>query len=245
MSKSQQKQTVPAAAPKAPEAPALDAQTRKLVEKSIARVNGLLAEAGERNEAIADHVFETFYDGDVQKALNPNKDAPAGFTSLVGHADGALHLGRSQLFQAVRVGALNRRLVKTAWSGLGWTQKVELLRALGPDQSIERVSAGATFAVKQKASVREVRAWVDEQLTAGEVPADGEEVAAAGPTFIAGRKALEVGAAIGKAIDRRRWVNRFLKLGEEEQGAYLAAAKASARNFEKLVQELEAAREEA
>jgi hypothetical protein len=243
MSKSE-KQTAPVA-PEAPETPTLDAQTRRLVERAIVKVNGLVAEAGGRYDAIADHVFETFYDGDVQKALNPNKDAPAGFTALVGHADGALHLGRSQLFQAVRVGALNRRLVKTAWGVLGWTQKIELLRALGPDQSIERVSAGATFAVKQKASVREVRTWVDEQIAPAEAPVDGEEAKATGPTFIAGRKALEVGAAIGKAADRRRWVNRFLKLDDEEQAAYRSAVKAAARNFEKLSQELDAAVDEA
>ena len=243
MSKSE-KQSTPVT-PKAPETPSLDAQTRRLVEKTIVKLNGLVTEAGERNDAIADHVFETFYDGDVQKALNPNKDVPAGFTALTEEADGALLLGRTQLFCAVRVGALNRRLGRTAWSGLVWTLKTELLRALGPDQSIERVSAGAAFAVKQKASVREVRAWVDEQLTPGEAPSTGEEAKNAVPTFIAGRKALEVGAAIGKAADRRRWVNRFLKLDEEEQGAYLAAAKASARNFEKLVQELAAARDDA
>ncbi|MFM2153381.1 MAG: hypothetical protein RL199_1816 [Pseudomonadota bacterium] len=229
----------------ATETPTLDDQTRRLVEKTIVKVNGLVADSGERYDAIANHVFETFYDGDVQKALNPNKDAPVGFTALVREADGALHLGRSQLFQAVRVGALNRRLVKTAWNGLGWTLKVELLRALGSDQSVDRVEAGATFASKQMASSREVRAWVDEQLAPQPSPAEGEEEKAMGPTFLAGRKALEVGAAIGKAADRRRWVNRFLKMGEKEQSAYRSAVKAAARNFEKLSQELDAAVDDA
>jgi hypothetical protein len=227
--------------PPVTETPKLDAQTRRLVEKTIFRVNGLVAEAGERNDTIADHVFETFYDGDVQKALNPNKDAPAGFTALVEEADGALHLGRTQLFVAVRVGALNRRLERTAWTALGWTVKVELLRALGPDQSIERVSAGATFAAKQKASTREVRTWVEEQLSTAAPPTEGDESTASGPTFLAGRKALAVAAAIGKSADRRRWVNRFLKLREEEQSAYRSAVKSAARNLEKLSQELEAA----
>ncbi len=243
MSKAQQ-QTAPVA-PEAPETPGLDAQTRRLVEKAIVRVNGLVAEAGERHDAIADHVFGSFYDGDVQKALNPNKDAPEGFTALVEEADGALHLGRTQLFCAVRVGALNRRLAKTAWSGLGWTLKVELLRALGPDQSMERVSAGATFASKHKASSREVRAWVDEQLATVAAPTEGNDSQATGPTFLAGRKALEVGAAIGKSADRRRWVDRFLKLPDDEQSAYRSAVKAAARNLEKLSQEIDAALDEA
>ena len=243
MSKTQQ-QSVPAT-PTAPDASTLDAQTRRLVEKAIVRVNGLVAEAGERYDAIADHVFETFYDGDVQKALNPNKEPPAGFAALVEEADGALHLGRTQLFQAVRVGALNRRLTKTAWSGLRWTLKVELLRALGPDQSMERVTAGATFTSKHKASSREVRAWVDEQLATATTPADGEELKSTGPTFIAGRKAVEVGAAVGKSADRRRWVDRFLKLPDDEQSAYRTAVKAAARNLEKLSQEIDAALDEA
>jgi hypothetical protein len=249
MSKTSQ-QTPPASAkspavPKNPEATALDAQTRRLVEKSIVRINGLVAEAGQRNDAIADHVFETFYDGDVQKALNPNKDAPAGFTALLGEADGALQLGRTQLFCAVRVGALNRRLAKTAWSNLGWTVKSVLLRALGPDQSIDRVAEGATLAAKQKASVRDVISWVDEQLSNEAPPAEGNEEKATGPTFLSGRRSVEVVAAIGKAADRRRWVDRFLKLSDEEQSAYRSAVKACARNAEKLSQELDAALDDA
>jgi hypothetical protein len=245
MSKSPQKQTVPAA-PTDPEAPPLDAQTRGLVEKSIARVNGLLAEAGERNEAIADHVFETFYDGDVQKALNPNKDAPVAFTALLGEADGALHLGRTQLFYAVRVGALNRRLTRTAWSGLGWTVKTELLRALGPDLSIDRVSEGATFAVKHKATVRDVRDWVNAQLAAGALEDEGDdETRPAGPTFLAARKAVELAATMSRADVRRGWVNKFLKLQREDRGSVRAAVKAAARNLEKLVSELDAALDDA
>jgi hypothetical protein len=243
MSKTQQQSVL--VTPKAPDASTLDAQTRRIVEKTIVRVNGLVAEAGERNDAIADHVFETFYDGDVQKALNPNKDAPTGFAALVEEADGALHLGRTQLFCAVRVGALNRRLTKTAWSGLGWSMKVELLRALGPDQSMDRVSAGVTFASKHKASIREVRVWIEEQLATATAPSDGEDVKETGPTFIAGRKAVEVGAAVGKSADRRRWVDRFLKLPDDEQSAYRTAVKAAARNLEKLAQELDAALDEA
>ena len=232
-------------APEAPEAPVLDAQTRRLVDKVIVKVNGLMAEAGERYDAIADHVFETFYDGDVQKALNPNKDAPAGFKALVEEADGALHLGRTQLFHAVRVGALNRRFAKTAWSGLVWSLKTELLRALGTDQSMDRVTAGVTFAAKQRASIREVRVWIDEQLATVTAPDERDDSQATGPTFLAGRKALEVGAAIGKSADRRRWVDRFLKLPDDEQSAYRSAVKAAARNLEKLSQELDAALDEA
>jgi hypothetical protein len=244
MSKSQQNQIAPSG-PKSPEAPALDAQTRRVVERSIARLNGLVAEAGERNEAIADHVFETFYDGDVQKALNPNKDAPAAFTALLGEADGALHLGRTQLFYAVRVGALNRRLTKTAWSGLGWTVKTELLRALGPDQSIDRVAEGAVFAAKQKTTVREVRAWVDEQLSESTSADEGDEPKSAGPTFLSARKAVELAATMGRADIRRGWVSRVLKLQGDDRVSVRAAVKAAARNLEKLAQELDTAMEDA
>jgi hypothetical protein len=239
MSNSKQ-QAVPVV-PEALGSPRLDPQTRRFVDKAIAKVNGMVAQAGERYDAVADHLFGAFYDGDVQKALNPKKDPPAAFTALVEAADGALQLGRTQLFQAVRVGALNQRLAKTAWSRLGWTVKIELLRALGPDQSIDRLSEGAAFAVSRKSSSRDVRAWVDDQLSREASPAQGEEGTVNGPTFLAGRKALAVGAAIGKAADRRRWVNRFLKLSEEEQGTYRSAVKAAARNFEKLSQELTAA----
>jgi hypothetical protein len=244
MSKPQKKQPVPET-PKAPETPGLDAATRKLVEKTIARVNGLVAEAGERNDAIADHLFETFYDGDVQKALNPNKDAPAGFTVLLGEADGALHLGRTQLFYAVRVGALNRRLAKTPWAQLGWTVKTELLRALGQDQSIDRVSEGASFASKHKASVRGVRAWVDEQFAAGGGADEGDDRKPAGPTFLAARKAVELAATMGRADVRRGWVTRVLKLQGDERGTVRAAVKSAARNLEKLAAELEAALDDA
>ncbi|MFM2152699.1 MAG: hypothetical protein RL199_1134 [Pseudomonadota bacterium] len=246
MSKPQQKNTAPAAT-KAPEAKSLDAKTRRLVEKSIVRLNGLVAEAGERNDAIADHVFETFYGGDVQKALNPNKDAPDAFTSLADEADGNLHMSRTQLFHAVRVGALNRRLAKTAWTSLGWTVKTELLRALGPDQSFERVSEGASFASMQKASVRDVRAWVDEQLTAGAVPEEGgeeqpkEPAKKGGPTFLAARKAVEVTATLSRGELRLAWVHRVLKLQPDDRATVRAAVKAAARNLEKLTTELEAA----
>jgi hypothetical protein len=244
MTKSQQKQTAPEA-PTSPEATPIDAQTRRLVEKSIVRVNGLVAEAGERNDTIADHIFETFYDGDVQKALSPNKDAPTGFTVLVGEADGALHMGRTHLFQSVRVGALNRRLKKTAWTGLGWSAKTELLRALGPDQSIDRVAEGAVFAAKQKTTVREVRAWVDEQLSERASTDEGDEPKSAGPTFLSARKAIELAATMGRADIRRGWVSRVLKLQGDDRGSVRAAVKAAARNLEKLAAELDAALDDA
>ena len=245
MSKAQHKQSAPAASPKLPETGTIEAQTRRLVEKSIARVNSLVAEVGGRNDAIADHVFETFYDGDVQKALNPNKDAPPGFTALMDETDGALHLGRTQLFHAVRVGALNRRLAKSSWSGLGWTVKIDLLRALGPDQSIDRVSEGASFAAKRKATVREVRTWVDEQLSAGEGVDEGGEPTPIGPTFLSARKAVELAATMGRADVRRGWVNRALKLQGDDRVSVRAAVKAAARNLEKLAQALDTAMEDA
>ena len=244
MSKSQQKPSE-TAAPKSSESPVIDAQTRRLVEKSIARLNSLVAEAGERNDAIADHVFETFYDGDVQKAVSPNKDQSPAFTALLGEADGALHMSRTQLFHAVRVGALNRRLTKTAWSGLGWTVKTELLRALGPDQSIDRVAEGAVFAAKQKTTVREVRAWVDEQLSEGASADEGDEPKAAGPTFLSARKAVELAATMSRAEIRRGWVSRVLKLQGDDRGSVRAAVKSAARNLEKLAAELDAALDDA
>jgi diadenosine tetraphosphate (Ap4A) HIT family hydrolase len=43
---------------------------------------------------------------------------------------------------------------------------------------------------------------------------------------------------MGKAADRRRWVDRYLQLPEDEQAELLSAVKATARNMEKLAQEL-------
>ncbi|MFM2153730.1 MAG: hypothetical protein RL199_2165 [Pseudomonadota bacterium] len=220
--------------------PALDARTRKLVERSIVKVNALVAGAGERYEEVADHLFETFYDGDVQRALGSKKDLPPGCAALLEEADGMLHLGRTMLSHAFRIGAVNRRLTKTAWSRLGWTVKTELLRALGPELSFERVLDGATLAVREKSSVREVRQWVDMKLAADAPPVD-DEATASGPAFKAGQKALDVTAALGKAADRRKWVARYLKLSDEAQADHLNAVKASARNLEKYAQELASA----
>jgi hypothetical protein len=132
--------------------PVVDARTKRLVEKTIARLNGLMTEAAERYDAIADHVFETFYDGDVQRALGTGKDAPVGFTLLAGEADGALRMSRTMLFQSVRIGALNRRFDQGPWRGLGWSQRLELLRLLGRELSFDRVQAGATWAASSSST---------------------------------------------------------------------------------------------
>lgn len=223
-----------------PAAPELDARTRRLVEKSIARVNGLVAEAGGRYDAIGDHLFETYYDGDVQRALTPSKDTPVGIAVLAREAEGALNLSRTMLFHAVRVGALNRRLARTAWTGLGWTVKTELLPLLGAELSYERLSAGAVHASKTKATIREARAYVAQQLAAAAEEGTAEQPRT-GPGFPAGRKALAVTAAMGKAADRRRWVDRYLQLPEAEQVELRTAVKASLRNLEKLAFEFAAA----
>ncbi|MFM2151877.1 MAG: hypothetical protein RL199_312 [Pseudomonadota bacterium] len=225
---------------KAPAAPTLDAQTRRQVEKTIARVNGLVTDAGGRYDDVADHLFETYYDGDVQRALTPAKDTPAGIAALAREADGALMLGRTLLFHAVRIGALNRRLTRTAWTGLGWSMKAELLPLLGSELSYERLSAGAVHASKTKATIREVRDYVALQLVDGSEEGE-EKTAAKGPGLPAGRRALAVTAALGKAADRRRWVSGFLKMSADDRGAFLTDVKASARNLEKLAQELASA----
>jgi hypothetical protein len=62
-----------------------------------------------------------------------------------------------------------------------------------------------------------------------------------GPGFPAGRKALAVTAAMGKAADRRRWVDRYVSLPSDEQVGLLNAVKASLRNLEKLAAEFAAA----
>jgi hypothetical protein len=225
---------------KAPGSPELDAHTRRLVEKSIARVNGLVGEAGGKYDDIADHLFETYYDGDVQRALTPAKDTPAGIAALAREADGALMMGRTLLFHAVRIGALNRRFARTAWTGLGWSVKSELLPLLGTELSYERLLAGAVHASKTKATIRDVRAYV-----AGQFPAESDddeaEDASKGPGLPAGRRALAVTAALGKAADRRRWVNGYLKMGDDDRSAFLNGVKASARNLEKLAAELASA----
>jgi hypothetical protein len=65
------------------------------------------------------------------------------------------------------------------------------------------------------------------------------------PSFIAGRNAIGVAMGIGKAADRRRWVNRFVKLPDDERAQLLSGVKLAARNLEKLAQELDAALDEA
>jgi len=240
MEKNQQKSPIADDVTKATEVPELDAHTRKLVEKTIARVNGLMAEAHEKYDDVADHLFETYYDGDVQRALTPLREMPAGIAALAKEADGALHLGRTMLFHAVRIGALNRRLVRTVWKNLGWTAKTELLPLLGADLSYERMTEGAVHVWKTKATVREVREYVAQRLTAA-AEGDTGEGGRLGPSFQSGRKALSVTAGLGKAVDRRRWVDRYLKLGAEARGEFLSAVKASARNLEKLAQELASA----
>jgi hypothetical protein len=222
------------------ETPELDAHTKRLVEKSIVRVNGLLAEAGGKHDDVADHLFETYYDGDVQRALTPVKDAPAGIAALAREAEGALAMSKTRLFQAVRIGALNRRLAKTVWKGLGWSMKMELLPLLGTELAYDRLSAGAVHASKTKATIREVREYVAAQLADGADSAEETELRT-GPGFPAGRKALAVTAALGKAADRRKWVDRYLKLPEDEQAAHLNEVRASARNLEKYAQELASA----
>jgi len=230
---------VPVADP-AKEAPVIDARTRRQIEKTIVHVNGLVTQAGEKLDAVADHLFETYFDGDVQRALGTAKDAPTGLLELAKEADGALRLSRPMLFHAIRVGALNRRLSRTAWVRLPWSSKTELLPLLGTELAFDRVSAGAAHAEKTKATVRELRAWVEEQRAQAEEE-DPPAGVTTGPTFLAGRKALSVGASLGKAADRRRWVDRFLRLPSEEQAEYLAATRASARNFDKLANELASA----
>ncbi|MFM2151933.1 MAG: hypothetical protein RL199_368 [Pseudomonadota bacterium] len=240
MERTTQNDTVNEVEGREPATPELDARTRRLVEKSIVRVNGLVAEAGGKYDAIADHLFETYYDGDVQRALTPAKDTPAGIAALAREADGALRVGRTMLFSAVRVGALNRRLARTAWSGLGWTVKTELLPLLGGELSYERLSAGAVHASKTKATIREARAYVAQQLATAAEQGTVDQPRT-GPGFPAGRKALALTAAMGKAADRRRWVDRYVALPADEQAELLNAVRASLRNLEKLAAEFAAA----
>jgi len=223
-----------------PEAPVLDARTARLVAKSIVKVNGLAADAGGKYEEIADHLFETYYEGDVQRAITPAKDTPAGIAALARETEASLHLSRTMLFHAVRIGALNRRLAKTAWRGLGFTVKIELLPLLGADLSYERLSRGAVHASKTKATIREARIYVAQQLELA--AAEGEAAQRRkGPGFPAGRKALALTAAMGKATDRRRWVDRYVLLPSDEQEELMNAVKASLRNLEKLAAEFAAA----
>ena len=238
MSKSQQKtSTAPVIDPAIDAAVEIDAQTRRAVEKMVARINGLIGEAGQRYDQIADQLVTQIYAGDVQRALDPRKDPPPAFVALLGHVGDTLLMSRTQLFQAVRVGALNRRLGDTKWADLPWSTKVELLPLVGAEQDLKRLAAGVRMATEGKKGMRAVRAWVVAQLSGDPAATD----VAPAPSFIAGRNAIGVAMGIGKAADRRRWVNRFVKLPDDERAQLLSGVKLAARNLEKLAQDLEAA----
>jgi hypothetical protein len=215
----------------------LDGRTRREVDRTIAAVNALVSAAAQQHDRVADIVFEACWGANYVGALEAGSSPTKVYAALHASAGDALELSRPQLRRAVRIGALNRRLAGGPWAGLSFSVKQELLPLVAGGRDLQLVEAGAKFAAKPGVSSRAVRAWVAKKLGA---PGDGPAEEAV-PTFASWRKAVEVGAALGRSVDRQAYVTRIVQLPDDERDTCIARLKATGRNFEKLLQALEAA----
>ena len=221
----------------------LDAHTKRLVDAAEKHINGLVREVIVRQEAIADYVVEELFGGDTLSALSPNRSPPPTFSALRQRADDTLALSRGKLVQATRIGALNRHLAGTPWTGLTWSVKVELLPLVGADGDLSSLKEGAKLASKGL-GVRAVREWVAKKAAGGEPGAEDANDATA-PSIASSRKVFEVAARFSKAADRRRWLDRAEKLPAGERDALLSGLRSAAKQLSKLLSDFESALQEA
>ena len=221
----------------------LDARTRRLVDAAEKHINGLMAEAGSKYDALSDYVIDEVFEGDMLAALTPGRSASPAFAELLRRSETSLHIPRSKLTKAARIGALNRHLSGTPWKGLNWSVKQELLPLVGADGDLSALKEGTRVASKGL-GMRAVRDWVAAKAAGGASVTDGQEETLT-PTIAATRKALEVGNRLSKAADRRRWLDRAEKLPEAERDDLLASLRSASKQFSKLLADFESARQEA
>jgi len=216
--------------------PELDAKARRLADQAEQRLNGLAKEAGSKYEQVADYLVETVFDGDTLTALQPGRASPPAFRELLRRADVTLQFSADMLVKAAKVGALNRHLAEGDWRTLGWSVKVALLPLVSGGE-LGPLREGLRWVVRHQAGVRATREWVYRRTGA---ESDDARTGPA-PTMAASRKAFALGQMLGKAADRRRWLDLAEELPDEERAELLASLRAATRHFEKLLAEFEAA----
>lgn len=229
-------------------AEALEVATREIVErgnvrragieKAIAAINELLANSEKSLDDVADRLFSTAWGADFNAALAPDIKQSRSMLDLLDAADdGSLKLDASSVRKAVRVGAINKRLTGTLWSGLSFTAKVTLLPLLADSQDFMALQEGARFAAHSGTSTRLLRDWVA-QRSGG---ATHSPKVARAPTAMANAKALEVGGLLSADAQRDAWVSRFMQLSAAERRQQLEQVKVAALNFDALAKCLDLA----
>ncbi len=215
------------------------ARLDKQVDDSVNEINRLMREIGGRLEEVGLHVFEVYFNMDVERALSTQRQPSAGFSALLQRTGNTLNATRSQLVVSLRVAALNTRLKNTRWVDLTWSVRVELLPLLGSSLDFDALTAGVRYASQHRASVRQVREWVANKLQG----ATGREALTpvTTPTVTASEKAVSHYNALSRSVDRRRLINRFMNLPEDRRLSMLSNMKSGLRNLEKLTQEFEQA----
>jgi hypothetical protein len=207
------------------------------LDQVIERVNTLLEKSDSCQDEVANLLFEAAWEGDIHAALGNGVKPTIAYTYLLDSAvGGALKMDPSRVRRAVRVGALNRKLDGSPWSGLGFTMKAELLPLQSDASNFHPLLEGARHAVQAGASTRAMRDWVAQRVGGAAHAPKSPAV----PSAAASAKILDVGALLGAGSQRDLWVTRVIGMPPAERQHHLAQVKAAAQNFDALAKSIEA-----
>lgn len=210
---------------------------RRFIDQVVDEANRGLRRGGLEHEAVADLLFRSLFEGDVESGLDPQAHANEAFRRLFERAGASLRMQPAEFVTYVRVGAMNQVRRDGAWLDLDWSKKTLLVPLLSRPNGRELIGDGIAFAGQPNVGVRHLRDWVQEHVA----KALGTVGRPRGGTFSLanGAKFAKLGAHLTSAKERRRYARLLAKAPLEKRREARKALREAYEGLGALLHELE------
>jgi len=220
---------------------------REWTDSLVDRMNLSVRKAGLEKEEAADALFRETFGQDWLRALDPAGDPTEEYERIRAREGRTLRLDTHEHLQDyVRIGALNQHRRDSAWRGLDWSFKVELLPLLGPRVEFvegrevrvidrDRFNEGLKFANKPNVGAIHIRKYVQDEVPASALGRPrGESV-----TLPRAGRFTATGVMLGDEAQRAKFVDRVQALPAKARRALIKDLRETQENLEKLLAEFD------
>lgn len=193
------------------------AELEEFTSGVVTFVNESLKRADVQHDAIANFLFSSVCEGDVELALSRTSAGTPRLKALQDATGGALHLDKPSLSRHLRIGAINGAVRDKRWHSLGWSSKVALLPLIKTAADCVPALNRAHAAHEGDAlTARRLNAWVQSERKLGPKPPARRTL-----TMASAKRLIALGQPLKDADILLNFAKRMNKSDASEREAFV------------------------